>query len=140
MQGDHSTRRMARRLISALIFLAVGYLALLVPDFGSPNPRGAEKQPFLWKEDALWLELENHFNEARAAGCQGLQSRIAASSSELHTTLDQISSTSLPPEAPVFTSLEKGLFQLAPMVAACPEGLNDYIAMATRIRSEVKAQ
>ena len=136
-------RRMARIrkwVMGGLLFLMFGYLALLIPEPAPSTPRGAGKQPFVWKQDRLWVELENHFNQARAAGCQSLHSRIASASSELHTTLDQISSASLPPEARVFTNLETGLFQLAPMVAACPEGLDDYIALATRIRSEMKTQ
>src|SRR5262245_25604436 len=143
MQGNHSIGRMARTrkwLIGAFLFLAVGYLVLLIPEPGPSTPHGAGKQPFVWKQDPLWTELESHFNQARAAGCQSLQSRIAAASSEVHAMLDQISSGSMPPEAPVFTNLETGLFRLAPMVAACPEGLNDYIALVSRIRSEIKTQ
>jgi len=131
--------RLPKWLIGALAFLALGYLVLLIPESHS-SPRGAERQPFVWKQDAFWTELENHFNQARAAGCQSLHSQIATASSEVHTTLAQISSGSLPSEAPVFANLETGLFQLAPMVAACPEGLKDYTALITRIRSEIKAQ
>ena len=127
-------------LIGALLFLVFGYLVLLVPEPGPSTPRGAGKQPFLWKQDPFWAELENQFIKARAAGCQSLHSRIATASSELHATLEQISSRPLPPEAPVFTNLETGLFQLGPMVAACPEGLNDYIALVTGIRTEIKRQ
>src|SRR6185436_10321223 len=39
-----------------------------------------------------------------------------------------------------FAGMESGLFRLAPLVAACPQRLNDYIALATRVRSEVKSQ
>jgi len=127
-------------LIGALLLPAFGYLVLLVPESRPSAPRGAGKQPFVWKQDSLWLELENHFNQARAEGCQSLRARIATASSEVHATLEQISSRPLPPDAPLFTNLETGLFQLAPMVAACPEGLNDYIALVTRIRSEIKTQ
>lgn len=143
MQANHSNDRRARIrkwLIGALVFVALGYLVLLIPEPGPATPRGAGREPFVWKQDPLWAELETDFNQARAAGCESLHSRIATASSEVHAMLDQISSGSLPPEASVFTNLETGLFQLAPMVAACPEGLNDYVALATRIRSEIKAQ
>jgi sigma54-dependent transcription regulator len=111
LQGNHSSNRKTRArnwVIGALVAMALGYLVLLVPESGS-TPRGAGKQPFVWKQDAFWAELENRFNQARAAGCQNLHSRMATASSEIQAMLDQISNHSLPPEAPVFTNLETGL-------------------------------
>src|SRR5262249_24081726 len=123
MESGNWRKANSRWVIGALVVAVLGYLVLLVPDSGS-TPRGGGKRPFAWKQDAFWAELENRFNQARAAGCQNLHSRMATASSEVQAMLDQISNHSLPPEAPVFTNLETGLFQLAPMVAACPEGLN----------------
>src|SRR2546426_10511472 len=59
-----------------VIFLALVYVALLIPEPRGSVSRGAGKQPFLWKQDPFWLELEKQFNQARAEDCQTLLSRI----------------------------------------------------------------
>src|SRR5258706_1244782 len=132
--------RAAKLLGGGVIFLVLAYLALLVPEPRGPVARGAGKQPFIWKQDPFWFELERQFNQARAEGCQTLLTRIDADLDAVQRLVGQCSGNYLPPEAPVFADLESGLFRLAPLVAACPQRLTDYIALATPARSELRIQ
>ena len=56
--------------------------------------------------------------------------RFNAALEEVHRGLDQIAETNLPPAAFVFGTLETGFFQLAPIAAACPERLSDFMTAA----------
>ena len=142
MQAPKPNRwpRGVKLLGGGVIFLALVYLALLIPEPRASVSHGAGKQPFIWKQDPFWFELERQFNQARADGCQTLLARIDTDLAATQRLLGQCSGNSLPPEAPIFADLERSLFRLAPLVAACPQRLNDYVALATRARAEVKVQ
>jgi len=134
------SRRTAKFLIWSLVSLAVIYFVLLIPEPRARIPATAGKQPFLWRQDPFWSELEKQFNQARAEGCQGLLSRIDADLGSLRSLLDQSSGKSLLPQDQLFADTESRLFGLAPLVGACPERLTNYITLVTQIRSELKIQ
>jgi hypothetical protein len=129
--------RIVRRL---LIALAVVYLLLLIPDRESTVPVGANQQPFAWNRDAFWESLEKQFKEARAAGCSNLVPRIKASASAIQDSLRAMENSRLSPADPLWAQLETNLFQLAPLVAACPNELPNYLQLVTRLRIVVKRQ
>jgi len=120
--------------------LALLYLLLLIPEREPPAPSGAGRQPFAWNQNAYWSELERLFIQARNAGCETLTDRIDAAVSDSQRLLDDISAKPLPPEDAAFTTLENHLFQLAPLMAACPQRLPDYSALLTRTRAQAKHQ
>jgi hypothetical protein len=120
--------------------LAVTYLALLFPEPVTVLPDAASKETFAWKQDAFWAELEKQFNQARATGCTGVVDRITDLTASVHAVLDRISKTTSGPEAPAFSELEAGIFRLAPLIAACPQHLADYMTLMSRLRAEVKGQ
>jgi hypothetical protein len=132
--------RAAKLVGGGIVFLALVYVALLIPEPRASVSRGAGRQPFIWKQDPFWFELEKKFNQARAEGCQTLLSRIDIDLAAIQSLLGQCSGKPLAPEDSVFAGLETDLFRLAPLVAACPQRLNEYITLATRARSEVKIQ
>jgi len=129
--------KIVRRLFIAL---AVVYLLLLIPDRERPVPAGANQQPFVWNRDAFWESLETQFKEARAAGCSNLSPRISASASAVQNSLLATENNRLSPADPLWPQLETNLFQLAPLVAACPNHLPDYLQLVTRLRNGVKQQ
>jgi hypothetical protein len=105
-----------------------------------PLPKGAGKRPFVWNLNAFWSSLEQQFNQNRTTGCSGLEAQLSAALSENNRLLEVIATKSLGPADPLFTSLETNLFNLAPLAAACPARLHDYIELVTRTRAEVKRQ
>jgi hypothetical protein len=123
-----------------LVSLAVLYLLLLIPDPAPAIPRGAGKPVFLWKLDTFWSELEKQFVKARAEGCQNISERSKQALAESGRLLDDLALKPLAPEHSSFVALETNLFQLAPLVGACPQHLQEYIQLVTRTRAELKKQ
>jgi len=120
--------------------LALAYLVLLIPAPGVSVPRAAGRQPFLWNQDSFWSELEKEFNQARTQGCQSLLSRIDTDLNSTQSLLEKCSAKPLHPRDPLFADMESQLFRLAPLLAACPDRLTNYIMLVTRTRAELKAQ
>lgn len=135
--GFARVRRVAGRV---LLGLALLYLLLLIPEPQPPPPKGAGKQSFQWQRDAFWSELEKQFQQMRGRGCEKLAAPINDSLAEIQRNLDAVAVTKLPPDAPVFDKLETNFFQLAPMVAACPERLPGFLQAFARMRRAVKRQ
>ncbi len=116
------------------------YLLLLIPGPQPPTPRGAGKQSFQWQRDAFWAGLEKQFQQMRTQGCEKLAALINNFLAEIQRNLDVMAATKLPPDAPMFDALETNFFQLAPMIAACPERLPEFLNASARMRSVVKRQ
>ncbi|MDB6034870.1 MAG: hypothetical protein JWM16_5208 [Verrucomicrobiales bacterium] len=132
--------RISKIFFNCLAALTLGYVLLLIPESHPPFPKGAGKRPFVWNLNAFWSSLEQQFNQNRTAGCSGLETQLSAALSENNRLLELIATKPLGPADPLFTSLETNLFNLAPLAAACPARLHDYIELVTRTRAEVKRQ
>ena len=114
------TRRFLYRAAAAAALL---YLLLLIPAPERPVPAGANQTPFAWNRDAFWSSLEAQFQQARSLGCEALTERIGSLFSNLGRSLEVVAAGRLAPGDPGFGLLETNLFELAPMVAACPKRL-----------------
>lgn len=125
------------KLLLALAFL---YLLLLIPEPQPSVPKGAGKESFQWRRDDFWAGLEKQFQEMRGQGCEKLTPLINDSLAEIQRNLDAVAAARLPPDAPVFDALETNFFHLAPMIAACPERLPEFLQAFARMRSVVKRQ
>jgi hypothetical protein len=127
----------ARNILFALAAL---YFVLLIPEPEPHAMKGAGKMPFAWKRDAFWTGLEKQFQQMRTQSCEGLASPISRSLAEIQNLLSATAATNLSPDTIVFDLLETNFFQLAPMTAACPERLPDFLQTFARMRSAVKRQ
>jgi hypothetical protein len=138
LSGKSSRRR--RWLLATGTALALVLLILCWPESDSLSFGESRGEPFAWRQDAYWSELERQFVAARAAGCIALTRRIDAALIEANRLLGELESKHLPPGHPAFGALETNLFQLGPLMAACPERLEDLLSLGTRIRATVKRQ
>ncbi len=120
--------------------MAAFYLALLIPEPLPTAPAGVSQQPFAWNRDAFWSSLEKQFLEARAGGCAVLAPRMDSALAVLQQQIDRIGAQDLVPADAQFDLLETNLFLLAPMTAACPQRLPDYLRLFTRVRNAAKKQ
>jgi hypothetical protein len=132
--------RWLRAVRDLLLGLAGLYLLLLVPEPAPPVPQGAGRQAFRWGRDAFWADLEAQFQQARTQGCGPLADPIHQSLGRIQHALAAIATTNLPPDAPPFDALETDFFQLAPLVAACPERLPEFMQVFAQMRGVVKRQ
>lgn len=119
--------------------LAAAYLLLLIPDATPAAPPAGGRQPFAWNRDGYWRELEARFNTARIDG-GGAAVRAEAGLVRCRGLLARISAGPLPPDDPLFGAVEKGMFELAPEIAACPQKLPDYVRLQSDLRGAVKEQ
>ena len=118
--------------------LVLGYLLLLIPESSRPVPETAAAGPFAWNADEHWKHLEGRFAEARARGCPRNEPFIAAGLDRAEETLRELESGPRQTGDPIFGRLEQELFELAPLLAACPERLADFASLTFRIRRTVK--
>jgi hypothetical protein len=124
----------------ATVLLGLLYVVLLIPA-PEPSPkRNTGQQPFAWNQDEFWAELEARFVKARVASCDSLAESTTGALAQISKALDEISQRPLSPDDGQLAALETNLFQLAPLIAACPARLVDFISLANRTRSEVKRQ
>src|SRR5213594_3516562 len=120
----------------------VGLLAVLSLPGPEPPvaPAPARGHGFAWNQDAFWRSLEKTYGDARAVGCRAADPVAGRELSALGSTADRLLGTPLDPVAAVLDSVERRLFTLAPLVAACPRHLGDYVRLSGRLREAIKWQ
>jgi len=127
-----------KRVFSGIVFVAVLVLSLSTPDWTLAE--SVAGKPFTWKQDAAWNALEASFLQARGIGCVGLKELIDKDFHLGRQYLATLEASRFPPDAAIFTNMEKNICTLGTMVAACPERLLDYIDLMTETRSLLKRQ
>ena len=132
--------RLRKIIFRILIAIAILYLLLLIPASPPPKVTAGERAPFAWSQDEYWSTLETRFKQARKIGCQQLASRIDTNLLQLGRVIDSMATDSLAPDAPVFSQIETGMFELGVLMGACPERLTDYVTLHNRVRELVKRQ
>ena len=134
--GRSKWRRTAGPAALAAVLVAVLWVPWPEP---APPPAGVGT-PFVWSQDERWRALEAAFGRARSAGCHSLAPGIGEGFAEGHRLLADAAARPLGPDAPVFAEIERAVFELGPMTAACPERIPEYVELAARMRSVVKDQ
>ena len=122
----------------SILWLALGLL-LLVPE-RPPAAAGAGLEPFVWDRDELWTSLEARFTEAREEGCDVLREEIVATLDAMNARVGALEATARAPGHADFVALEEELFDVGPLVAACPEHVPAMVEAYARMRNVVKEQ
>ncbi len=130
-------RRRWRLPVSIAISLAL-IAALFVPESDAAVAAPSGRAPFAWDEDPLWDRLERDFDRAREEGCDALAPRLASHGAALDRGLDAIEAAPPSHDAAVLREIERALFELAPLVAACPAEAPSFVERVARLRHLVK--
>ena len=125
---------MTRVLLVILILIAV----LLIPDRRPPIPDGGGRIPFVWDRDDLWKHLEQRFVATREQGCEAAQDDIDTALTRMDEQLHALHSHPPKPGDPSLATLERELFNLAPLVGACPQRASDLMTRVHRLRVAVE--
>jgi len=112
--------------------------SLLVPAAPPPVPTPADARPFVWDEDELWSALEAEFNATRSAGCASAAARIDAGLAALADDVEWLETGDRSARDARLDALERNLFAVAPLVAACPGSLPKILDLVNRLRAAVK--
>lgn len=135
----HPTNR--KKILVGIILAAIFLFMLLsIPAPDPPIAKGVAGKPFTWKQDSTWNALEASFRQARNIGCDGLREASDKDFRQGERYLAMLAASQFRPGATIFTEMEKNIFSLGTMVAACPKRLQDYIDLVTRTRSLLKGQ
>ncbi len=121
-----------------IISIMLLYLVLSIPGLNTPEVVGAGNTSFVWDQNQMWESLEAGFRKARTAGCTSVNSKIRKGLHEGRKHLTMLAGRELDPSDPLFNSIEANLFGLGPLVAACPENLEEYSSLVTSLRDGVK--
>lgn len=129
-----------KKIATLVIVLGAMYVLLMVPMPAPEAPRDTQAKAFAWDRDAYWHSLEQRFASARQAGCDSLVDQIDFGLAVLERTSGRLQTSALPPDAAIFDTIQSTLFELGPLLAACPERLTEYIDAFGGIRRAVKEQ
>ncbi len=133
--------RIAARNYSLAVALGLGTIVLALPARQAKVPDAPQTGvPFEWNRDSLWHALEARFVAARTAGCAEARAELARGVATIEARLSTLSLVPVTPADPGLDSLEQEFFSLAPIVAACPGRLRDYLALSGRLREIIKDQ
>ena len=135
---DRVPRRRLGRIAVGLVCAAVALTFVPWPEPAAPA--GAGGRPFAWEQDERWRALEASFRRARETGCVSVTPRAEGMLGEGRRLVADAASAQLGPDSLLLDEIERSLFDLAPMIAACPEKIPDYVILVTRVRSVVKEQ
>ena len=118
--------------------LALAYLGLMIPAPAIEVPQLADASPFAWDRDGYWSNLQSRFEEARSQECQTLSPQIEDRLLKIDRLLQGVETNRLSPEAQIIGWLEMEFFELAPLVAACPQKAARFVRLQTGIRTALK--
>ena len=128
------------------IALVAGSLLALMASLCIPGPspsvapapsRGGA---FAWNQDEYWRSLQRAYLDTRDSGCPSAEPGATRELRALGATVDRLSAIPVAADAPALDSLERRYIELAPVVAACPNRLADYVLLSSRIREAIKWQ
>ena len=125
-------------LFAAAGSLVIAYAALSIPE---PRPKEwprADKQPFYWKQDAKWTELERTLESQRKIPCEISAANIESRLTIANQHISVLSRAEVPPSDALWQTLENEVFELAPLVAACPKFVAPYSQLVIELRSRAK--
>lgn len=139
-------RKMKRftKLLAPVGLLAALYLLLLIPESEKSVTEAvaqpATGKPFAWKQDAFWRQLEKEFRRVKSTECASQQTAINGLFNDGWEKINIIQTRPQAANDSLFRAMEQTIFNLAPLLAACPERLPEFNTLVTRLRQVVKQQ
>jgi hypothetical protein len=124
-------------LILSVVLL---YLLLLIPLENDLQTQEVNNTLFSWSQDSIWESLELKFIKANADGCEKIKFTIDSLLANSEILLKEISAGTLDPSDEKFTTLEKNIFNIAPLIPTCTQHFPKYINFYSNLRNIVKEQ
>lgn len=114
-------------------FAIAAALVLLtwLPEPSVAVPPGPAGRAFAWDADATFTALQQRFADARARGCAGEPTEVAS-------MLAPLEHRPPPPDDPAWDVLQQRLFERFADAGACPERVDELLALRARARTIAK--
>ena len=120
------------------IVVAITYLLLLFPESNSTTIIKAAEKPFAWNKDALWLQLENDFKNAKQQPASIIDSTIRGLFAQEELLYTKTQAQAITSADTNFNAVSNQFFSLAALVAAAPQHIDSFINLYNKIRGNVK--
>jgi len=128
-----------KRVLPFLIFLALLYLLLLIPDTGNNgHVVQATGKPFAWNKDDLWKQLETDFIHAKQLRSAQLDSLVQKKKLIAEEVFAYIHSGDMSSSDSNLLILENNFFELAPLIAVNRTEQSWYLDYYNSVRSFIK--
>lgn len=124
-------------LISSFVVL---YLLLSIPIENDLQTQEVNKIPFSWNQDSVWKSLELKFIKANADGCEKIKFNVDSLLANSEILLNEISTNTIGPSDEKFITLERNIFNIAPLIPVCAQYFPNYIKFYSELRKIVKHQ
>ena len=138
MSESHNAKGWRRCATRIGLGLACAYVLLLIPEIQPSQTAGAGRNPFTWSRPQFWARLEQSFVQARGADKTVVGNQIARILGETQSLLAGLTNSDFLDTN--WLKLESNLFELAPLVAADPVRLSEFVVLVNGIRREAKQQ
>lgn len=136
----NNIKKFKKRLLQILIGLLILYLVLLIPDSNNTTIINATEKPFIWNKDAVWLQLENDFENAQLQPKEKIDSTIRGLFSLEELLFNKIQKVNIPFTDSNYVAISNTFFFLASLVAAQPSHRDSFVNLYNKIRSNIKLQ
>ena len=129
-----------KRILQLLVFLALLYVALLIPGSDDQPLFRAKEKPFTWNSDSLWMMLEQNFKAAKNYNQSQLDSTIDSLRSSAENSFNILSAKPFDAADSNLTSIQNSFFRLAPLIAVNGKEISWYTDYYNRVRVLIKEQ
>lgn len=132
--------KIKRRILTVTGILAALYLVLLIPDKDKQMAILPNKTPFIWNQDALWLQTENNFKQAKQMPSAARDSIMHQWQDIVDKQLNAIADSAISYNDNRLQQLENNFFNAAPYVAAGAFTVDWYLHHSNLLRAYIKRQ
>lgn len=131
-------KKIRRRLLYVIAALAVLYFILMIPVGEGKKTTSPGATPFAWKQDSVWLQLENTFRETGQLSPADLDNSIALMRVYADGKLNQLESAPVSATHSLWMEVTDAYFGLAPYIARKNDQQDWYLSYYTRVRRLLK--
>jgi hypothetical protein len=133
-------KKQKKVLLRTILALAALYLILLIPDASNYAAVSPNKKPFEWRQDSLWLQMENNFKLAKQMPPVKRDSIMQQLQGIVEKQFTAIADSAIAYNDTRLHQLENDFFSAAPYVAAGANTTNWYLHHSNLLRAYIKQQ
>jgi hypothetical protein len=138
---ERNNSLLRRRLGISALAVAALLVTLAVPEPEPPVARAPDRgQPFAWKRDAYWSDLQTRFEAGTRGSCAKVDAATMHALDGIAARIAGLRTTTVEPDAAMLDSLEYRFFEAGARVAGCPAALPVYARLQSQLREAIKDQ
>lgn len=137
---NYLMRQVKKISLKVIASIAILYLVMLIPDKDKHMAILPNKTPFTWNQDALWLQMESNFKQAKKMPSAARDSIVQQWQDIVEKQFNAIADSAIAYNDNRLHQLENKFFNAAPYVAAGANTANWYLYKSNLLRAYIKRQ